>query len=220
MNKNLQSANFEGSIMEFDLELKIGALMTIDMREGIYQVVKIYRRFDENGNTNYQYFVRRVFNKKNEFVPRKCEIIGRRWLFDLSPKKQKMIDEIIASNPEIKTFLDDLNVEERYIYASGGAKIIKKASVKKIEELANNCRDKENSDFVDFDAIASIIKQFEKLNEVRNMPSIFFYAKYLHDDENYYRLEFGGYESEMNDSKFRDFRLKLLNCQKEEIDNF
>ncbi|MDE7454413.1 MAG: hypothetical protein K2M64_01135 [Clostridia bacterium] len=87
---------------------KVGDIVRIDMKTGIYQVVA-----ERNPE---QVYVRRIFDSKLNFRLGKAALYGRPWLHGLSKVFEEKVDQLLRDNPEIAQAIADVKLDPEFNY--------------------------------------------------------------------------------------------------------
>ena len=84
-----------------------GDLFHIEMRNGIYQVLGLYKS-GEDGNV---WYFRKVFDGKLNLKVSKAEFVHESWMTPISAKTQDKLSKMLHS-PDVQTVLNDFTIEK------------------------------------------------------------------------------------------------------------
>lgn len=178
-----------------------GDLFKIKLRNGIYQVLGLYT-IEQNMNI---YYFRKVFDGKLVMKMGTAELIHESWMSKISKSTQEKLQAIL-SDPDVRAKLDNLSIDRAMIYGTRGAEelgyclcIMKPTTKKMIEKRINQ----EIQDYLDITAFDKFMKVAEENGELKIVNAF----STTPSDYKLYRIEFGNYCDDFDESGKEKFRL-------------
>ena len=181
-----------------DKYFSTGDIVCIEMRSGIYQILS---QFNEE-----QFLVRKIFSTKMELKISKAILVHKSWLSHCV-KKKKEIDELIASDRSIAEILASLTIEPMYSYGTNGTESLKTIFYSANKSDIKDIQKEINSSIHEFLLVADIQAEIDRLVDEKKLNVALAGKK---EDHRIYRIEFGRYETDFDDSGnkiYRDVRL-------------
>lgn len=178
-----------------------GELFQIEMRNGIYQVLALYKTA-EDGDV---YIFRKVFDGKLVFKPSKAETVHESWMTPLGEKTKKKLEESLCLT-EVQSFLTDLTVDKKLEFLCSPQVEITACVIdpKKKSKIEKRLREGING-FVDPFALRNAIRTLAAEGELEIAQGL----TYPEEGKRLYRLELGRFFDDFDEygsEVFRDLR--------------
>ena len=178
-----------------------GELFQIEMRNGIYQVLALYKTA-EDGDV---YIFRKVFDGKLVFKPSKAETVHESWMTPIGEKTRKKLEDSLCL-PEVQAFLNDLTIDKKLEFVCSPrveitSCIMDPKGKGRIEKRLRG----EIDGFVDPFALRNTIRTLEAEGELRIAQAL----EYPEEGKRLYRLELGRFFDDFDEygcEIFRDLR--------------
>ncbi len=175
-----------------------GDLFHIEMRNGIYQLLDLYKT-ENDGNV---YYFRKVFDNKLNLKVSKAEFVHESWMAPISNKTREKLSDTL-STPEVQEVLNDLTIDRKKKFTASIRLEINLCTMdpknkRKIEKQLN-------------DGIQGIVNTFELRNAIRKLNDdgelhIETELVYPTEDKRLYRVELGRYCDDFDEYGAEFFR--------------
>ena len=188
-----------------------GDLFHIEMRNGIYQVLDLYKS-DDKGNI---YFFRKVFDGKLNFKISKAEFVHDSWMSHISAKTQEKISDTLKL-PEVQAILNDLTIDRMMQFGTTESFDIilctmNPKSKRKLEILLNV----ETNGFLDTLSLKNTLNKLHTQGDIHIETAL----TYPSEGKRLYRIELGRYcddFDEFGNEQFREVRFAEVKMYRRE----
>lgn len=177
-----------GNIMDF--KFKIGDLVRVNMKYGVFQIVKPIKFIDEDEKNCIKYYIREVFDKNDKLNIQPAILCHESWIEKLkqNTKCYEAIKDKINTQ-EIKNIVFEPKMIYKYFGEFENSAFIccsnstYKEISKQFEKISGN--------ILDTDRVINILKEFCYENKIKSFDILKPQAYELEKDENIYLIEIG-----------------------------
>lgn len=181
-------------------KFKVGDLVLVNFKYGVFQVVKPIKFKDENYENCLKYYIRPVFDKNDNLNIKPAILCHESWMDLLSPKSKiyKIIQDKL-NLPEIKNIVFEPSMEYRYFTKFKDSAFITCSNItykeiaKRFEEISGKV--------IHIDKILEILNEFYKHKKIKTFNILKPQEYTLEKDDNVYLITVGRF---VNDFKQPD----------------